>query len=111
MVKDYAEHRMKFGEWEVSAHLEAMSTVLEPRNVIYTYTGIGNFVTPFLIFFAIGTIASFGLTMLHIPMTNMMVDYVRQREVKKEEKMEAKRKEKEMEEEEEREMKKRRERN
>ncbi|EFO12431.1 hypothetical protein LOAG_16102, partial [Loa loa] len=63
-------------------------------------TGIGNFLTPFLIFFIIGTIVSFGLTMLHIPMTNMIIDYVRQREREKEEKKEAKQKEKEMEEEE-----------
>ncbi|VIO92972.1 Uncharacterized protein BM_BM8825 [Brugia malayi] len=77
-------------------------SALEPRNVIYTYTGIGNFFTPFVIFFVIGTVVSFGLTMLHIPMTNMIIDYVRQRELTKEEKKEAKRKEKEMEEEEER---------
>ncbi|VDN85342.1 unnamed protein product [Brugia pahangi] len=65
------------------------------------FTGIGNFFTPFVIFFVIGTVVSFGLTMLHIPMTNMIIDYVRQRELAKEEKKEAKRKEKEMEEEEE----------
>nr|CDQ05021.1 Bm8825, isoform b [Brugia malayi] len=85
----------------VNGHPEVMSA-LEPRNVIYTYTGIGNFFTPFVIFFVFGTVVSFGLTMLHIPMTNMIIDYVRQRELTKEEKKEAKRKEKEMEEEEER---------
>uniref|UniRef100_A0A0R3RN91 Ion_trans_2 domain-containing protein n=1 Tax=Elaeophora elaphi TaxID=1147741 RepID=A0A0R3RN91_9BILA len=79
-----------------------MSTVLEPRNVMYTYTGIGNFTTPFFIFFIIGTIVSFGLTMLHVPMTNMIIDYVQRREKEKEEKKEAEKKEKEMEEEEER---------
>lgn len=49
--------------------------------------------------------------MLHIPMTNMMIDYVQQREIGKEEKKEAKRKEKEMEEEEEKEMKRKKETN
>lgn len=61
--------------------------------------------TPFLIFFAIGTIVSFGLTMLHIPMTNMIIDYVQRCEREKEEEREAKKKEKEMEEQEEKEAK------
>uniref|UniRef100_A0A915Q4D0 Uncharacterized protein n=1 Tax=Setaria digitata TaxID=48799 RepID=A0A915Q4D0_9BILA len=78
-------------------------SILEPRGVVYTYSGIGNFLTPFLIFFFIGVIVSFGLTMLHIPMTNMIIDHVQQRERDKEEKKEAKMKEKEMEEQEERE--------
>ncbi|VDO60268.1 unnamed protein product [Onchocerca flexuosa] len=73
---------------------------LEPRNVIYTYTGIGNFLTPFIIFFVVGTAVSFGLTMLHIPLTNMMISYVQRRERGKEEKKEIEKKEKEMEEEE-----------
>ncbi|VDM95677.1 unnamed protein product [Onchocerca ochengi] len=75
-------------------------SVLEPRNVIYTYTGIGNFFIPFIIFFVVGTVISFGLTMLHIPVTNMMISFVQRREREKEEKKEVEKKEKEIEEEE-----------
>ncbi|CAG9535418.1 unnamed protein product [Cercopithifilaria johnstoni] len=75
-----------------------MSSILEPRGVVYAYKGVGNYITPFVIFFVIGMIVSFGLTMLHVPITNMIIGYVQRREKKKEEKKAAKKKQKEMEE-------------